>query len=187
MTATLMLIDLQQGGDDPSLGRRGQPDAEKNAARLLNHWRSLDNPIIHIRHDSMDPNSPYAPDSPGNDFLPEVAPLDHETVIDKRTNNAFIGTDLMMMLEDNGTTELVVCGVHLEHCVESTVRMAGNLGFMVYLAADATASLDHVDHSGKKWVAEDVHALTLAILNGDYVKVVNCDDLIGASDQRQLQ
>lgn len=187
MTATLMLIDIQKGCDDPAVGRRGQPDAETHAARLLAHWRSLDNPIIHVRHDSMDPSSPYAPENPGNAFKPEVAPLDHEMIIEKRTNNAFIGTDLMMALEDNGTTELVVCGIHLEHCVESTVRMAGNLGFMVYLASDATASLDHVDQSGKKWVAEDVHALTLAILNGDYVKVVSSDDLIGASDPDQLQ
>ena len=47
MTATLMMIDIQVAGDDPSLGRRGQPEAEANAARLLAHWRSLGNPIIH--------------------------------------------------------------------------------------------------------------------------------------------
>lgn len=178
MTATLVLIDMQKAMDDPIYDDTGQPDAAANAGRLLAHWRSLGNPVIHIRHDSMDPASPYAPGKPSHDFKPEVAPLDHEAVVEKRTNNAFIGTDLMQVLEELGSSELVVCGVHLQHCVESTVRMAGNLGFMVFLAGDATASRARTDINGKKWSADDVHALTLGILDGHYAKVVNCEDLM---------
>ena len=77
----------------------GQPDAVLKSSELLNHWRALGNPIVHICQDSMDPASPYAPDKPSHDFKDEVAPLDHETIVEKRTNNAFIGTDLMQVLE----------------------------------------------------------------------------------------
>ena len=92
--------------------------------------------------------------------------------------SAFIGTDLMQVLEEIGSTELVVCGVHLQDCVESTVRMAGNLGFMVYLVGDATVSLGQTDINGKKWSADEVHALTLGILDGQYAKVMNSGDLM---------
>jgi nicotinamidase-related amidase len=178
MSAILVLIDIQNAIDDPVWGTRGQPDAEANCAKLLSHWRELGNPIVHIRHDSMDPNSPYAPEQPGNEFKSIVAPLEHEPVVEKRTNNAFIGTDLMQVLEEYQTSDLVVCGVLLENSVESTVRMAGNLGFMVYLAIDA---------NGKKWLPEDVHALTLAILDGEYAKVVSSDALMAEPASGTLQ
>ena len=155
MGATLLLIDMQQAMDDPIFGHQGQPEALGRAAGLLTHWRQLGNPVVHIRHDSMDPSSPYSPERPSNAFKSEVAPLDHETIVEKRTNNAFIGTDLMQVLEEIGSSELVICGVHLQDCVESTVRMAGNLGFMVYLAADATVSLGQTDINGKKWKCEE--------------------------------
>ena len=178
MSATLILIDMQKAMDDPIFKNSGQPDAVLKSSELLNHWRALGNPIVHIRQDSMDPASPYAPDKPSHDFKDEVAPLDHETIVEKRTNNAFIGTDLMQVLEEIGSTDLVVCGVHLQDCVESTVRMAGNLGFMVFLAADATVSLGQTDINGRKWSADEVHALTLGILDGQYAKVVNSADLM---------
>ena len=178
MGATLLLIDMQKAMDDQRFDHQGQPEALANAAALLAHWRHLGNPIVHIRHDSMDPSSPYAPETPGNEFKEEVAPLDHETIVEKRTNNAFIGTDLMQVLEEIGSSELVVCGVHLQDCVESTVRMAGNLGFMVFLAADATVSLGQTGIDGKNWSADEVHALTLGILDGQYAKVLNSADLM---------
>ncbi|NKB51926.1 MAG: isochorismatase family protein [Rhizobiaceae bacterium] len=178
MSATLMLIDMQDAMDDERFSSQGQPDALNRAATLLDHWRNQGNPIIHIRHDSMDPSSPYSPDKSSHGFKREVMPLDHETIVEKRTNNAFIGTDLMQVLEEIGSTELVVCGVHLQDCVESTVRMAGNLGFMVYLVGDATVSLGQTDINGKKWSADEVHALTLGILDGQYAKVMNSADLM---------
>ena len=178
MSATLMLIDMQEAMDDDRFSSQGQPDALNTTSALLNHWRAQGNPIVHIRHDSMDPSSPYAPEKATNSFKSEVAPLDHETIVEKRTNNAFIGTDLMQVLEEIGSSELVICGVHLQDCVESTVRMAGNLGFMVYLVADATVSLGQTDINGKKWSADEVHALTLGILDGQYAKVMNSGDLM---------
>jgi len=183
MSAVLMIIDMQQGGRDPSLGTCGQPQAEINAGRLLKHWREHGYPVIHIRHDDTNPESPYAPENPGHAFMPEVAPLPHEEVVDKRTTNAFVGTDLMQVLEAHGSTQIVVCGMHLEHCVGTTARMAGNLGFMVYLAADATASLSSKGKDGQNWTAEEVHALTLAVLDGDYVKVSETDTLIALASR----
>ena len=178
MTATLVIIDVQRAMDDPRYGIRGQIDAEANIERLLKHWRELGNPVVHIRDNSLDPESPYAPGKSTHEFKSEVTPLDHEPIVDKQTNNAFIGTDLMQVLEEFGSSDVVMCGVHLHQCVESTVRMAGNLGFMVFLPEDCVIAVDVHDKNGNKWTADEVHALTLGILDGDYCKVVHSNDLM---------
>src|SRR5262249_22297838 len=127
--AALILIDLQKAIDHPSWGRRNNPDAEKNIARLLGVWRTSGRVIYHIRHDSAEPGSHYRLGQPGNDFKPEAQPIEGETVIAKRTNSAFIGTDLESRLRASSQNLLVVAGVITNNSVEATVRMAGNLGF----------------------------------------------------------
>jgi nicotinamidase-related amidase len=177
-TQALLVIDVQNAIDDPKWGRRGQPDAEAMIARLLEAWRERRLPVIHIRHDSTDPTSPYRPGTDGNEFKAEVTPQVGEPVIDKRTNNAFIGTDLMDVLDELQVRSLVVTGVLLENSVDATVRMAANLGFEVVVPADAVASIDRKDLRGKQWAAEDVHALTLSVLDGEYAHVTTSDRLI---------
>ncbi len=178
-----MIIDVQKAMDDGCYARRGQPGMEKAIAALLAKWRERGDPVIHIRHDSTNPNSPYRPGQPGNDFKPQVAPFVHETIVEKRTGSAFIGTDLMQVLENTGTTEIVATGVWLENCVESTVRMAGNLGFTVLIPEDCVASTDRVDRTGRIWPAEDVHALKLAVLDGEYASVLSSQDLLMEAQQ----
>jgi len=177
-TQALVIIDVQKAIDDPKWGRRGQPGAETAMARLLAAWRERRLPVIHIRHDSTDPHSPYRPGTEGNEFKPEVAPLMGEPVIDKRTNNAFIGTDLMDVLDELQVRSVVIAGVLLENSVDATVRMAGNLGFDVIIAEDAVASIDRTDRSGRQWRAEEVHALTLAVLDGEYARISTSDAII---------
>ncbi|MDA4637056.1 isochorismatase family protein, partial [Escherichia coli] len=111
---------------------------------------------------------------------PEVAPQVGEPVVDKRTNNAFIGTDLMDVLDELQVHSLVVTGVLLENSVDATVRMAANLGFEVIVPEDAVASIDRTDHRGKSWSAEDVHALALSVLDGEYAKISTSDAIIEA-------
>jgi len=64
--ATLILIDLQKAIDDPRWGPRNNPDAEAFVAALLAAWREANMPIVHVRHDSTEPASPYRPGSPGS-------------------------------------------------------------------------------------------------------------------------
>jgi nicotinamidase-related amidase len=171
----LILIDFQKAIDDPKWGRRGQLHTEEAAGRLLAHWRKLEWPIIHVRHDSLEASSPYRPGTSGHDFKEALRPQAGEAVVAKTTNSAFIGTDLADRLTSRGIRRIVVAGVLLENSVEATVRMAGNLGYQVSVPQEAVASIDRVDRNGRKWRAEDVHALTLAILDGEYCTVTNVD------------
>jgi len=179
-TPALLVIDVQNAIDDPVWGRRGQPDMEDRISELLAAWRARQLPVIHVRHDSTSPTSPYRPGTSGNEFKTEVAPLPGEPVVDKRTNSAFIGTDLMDVLDELDVRRLVVTGVLLENSVEATVRMAANLGFEVAIPEDAVASVDRTDRRGRHWPAEDVHALTLAILDREYAQITDTRSLIEA-------
>jgi len=180
--AALLIIDLQKAIDDPrwaSEGPRNNPAAETNIARLLRQWRKAGRPIIHIRHDSREPNSTYRPGQPGNDFKPEAMPLPGETVIAKQTNSAFIGTDLEARLRARGIQDLVIAGVITNNSVEATARMAGNLGFSVHLAEDACFTYARRDYQGRLRSAEEVHAMSLANLDGEYCEVTRTAEILG--------
>jgi len=174
----LIVIDVQNAIDHPSWGQRNNPGAEKNIAALLQAWRASGQPVYHVKHDSTEPGSHYRPGQPGNDFKPEAKPLPGEIVIVKRTNSAFIGTDLESRLRAAGQNILVVAGVITNNSVEATVRMAGNLGFQTYLVEDATFTFGRKDWAGAFRTASEVHAMSLANLDGEYCTVVRTNDVL---------
>jgi nicotinamidase-related amidase len=178
--AALVIVDVQNAIDDDKWGRRNNLQAEERIRSLLVAWRSRGWPIVHVRHDSTDPNSPYRPGQAGNRFKPVVAPLAGETVLPKRANSAFIGTDLQQRLEDFRIATLVICGVLTHNSLEATVRNAGNLNFTVFVPADCCWSVDKRDLRGKLWAAEDVHQLSLAHMHGEYATVTTARDIIDA-------
>lgn len=170
--AALILIDIQQGFDDLKYwGARNNPGAEANAAALLQAFRNTGRPVFHVQHRSTNPVSPLRPGQPGCEFKPEVLPLPGETVIGKQVNSAFIGTDLEARLRALDICTLVIAGLTTAHCVSTTTRMAGNLGFRVLLAADACATNAQTGYDGRIYDAETVHALALASLHGEFAKV----------------
>jgi nicotinamidase-related amidase len=168
----LIVIDVQRAIDHPSWGVRNNPDAEQKMAALLACWRERGMPVFHVRHDSVEPQSTYRPGQPGHEFKPEVMPLADEPVIGKSTCCAFVGTDLEQRLRDAGHTTLVFAGVITNNSVEATVRMAGCLGFTCYLAEDACFTFGRKDWHGRERSADEVHAMSLANLEGEYCTVI---------------
>ena len=118
----LAIVDVQKGFDDPKWGKRNNPKAEENIARLLAAWRKTARPIFHIQHCSRDPNSPLRPGSSGNEIKEIVAPIAGETVVRKSVNSAFIGTDLESELRTKRIDTFVVTGLTTDHCVSTTPR-----------------------------------------------------------------
>jgi nicotinamidase-related amidase len=180
LNAAFMVIDLQKAIDHPSWGERNNPETERNVAALLRAWRSTGRPVYHIRHDSTEPTSHYRPGQPGNDFKLEVQPVAGEIVVPKKTNSAFIGTDLESRLRSANHTLLIVAGVITNNSVEATVRTAGNLGFETYLVEDATFTFGRTDWHGTWRTAGEVHAMSLANLDGEYCSVVRTDQVLAA-------
>jgi nicotinamidase-related amidase len=177
--AVLLLVDLQQAIDDPSWGSRNNPQADANIVKLLELWRASGWPVWHVRHDSLEAASPYRPGQPGNAFRPDSAPRPGEKVIAKQTNSAFIGTSLEADLRAAGDGRVAVVGVITNNSVEATVRMAGNLGFETYLVEDACFTFGRADYRGVLRTADEIHAMSLANLDGEYCRVVTADEVLG--------
>lgn len=182
--AALLIIDVQQGFDSTEWGKRTNPDAESNIVRLLAAWRQAGRPVIHVQHLSTFPDSPLHPDSPGCALKPEVAPRDGELLVQKRVNSAFIGTELEAHLRGRGIEALVIVGLTTNHCVSTTARMAGNLGFETEVVEDATAAFGCEGHDGHRFSADEVHAIALANLHGEFATVLSTGEVLTAIGQK---
>lgn len=184
MSCALILIDIQRGFDSPYWGARNNPDAEKNAARLLVYWRAQGWPVFHVRHLSTTDGSPLATGQSGVGFKPEVEPLADEPVVEKNVNSAFIGTDLEERLHGCFATDVVICGLTTPHCVSTSARMAANLGFEVTLAHDACAAFaNNADMSwlsnGTSQTAQQIHDTAIAHIHGEFVTAKATDAILG--------
>jgi nicotinamidase-related amidase len=184
--AALLVVDVQYGHDDPRFGRRNNPDAEARIAELIDAWRTTGRPIYHIQHLSLNPASVFHESNHGSVIKDIVQPLDREPLIQKHTNSAFIGTDLEEILHARGIDTVVVTGLTTPHCVSSTARMAGNLGFNTYVVSDATAANEgtvdfNFPGAQKIEAAPDVvHTISLATINGEFAHVVDSSTVLGS-------
>lgn len=175
----LLLIDLQKGFDNLAYwgGQRNNPEAETNAGDLLKIWRQNNLPLFHIQHCSTNLKSPLHESNPGNQFIEITKPAEGESVIKKSVNSAFIGTNLKDLLDKSGISKLVIVGLTTDHCISTTTRMAGNLGYETYLVSDATATFNKKGIDGQDFSAELIHETALASLSNEFATVVTTDSL----------
>lgn len=175
----LILIDVQQGFRDLDYwGARNNPVALENMAAVLAHWRNCGRPVVHVHHDSIHRASPLNVSHIGNAFEPAVTPIAGEASYGKSVNSAFIGTSLEADLRERGISALVLCGITTDHCVNTTARMAGNLGFEVSVIGDACFTFDRVMPDGIVIAAQTVHDVHLASLSGEFAAICNTSDVV---------
>lgn len=175
----LVLIDFQKGFCDPVWGERNNPEAETVALQLLDHWRGNDWSIFHVQHLSSEGGVFRGAKA---DFIDGFGPQGEETLIQKSVNSAFIGTDLETQLRGAGIAELTICGLTTPHCVSTTTRMAGNLGFGVQLIEDACAAF--TSNANMSWkddskpLAQAIHDMALAHLHGEFARVMQSTEVL---------
>jgi ureidoacrylate peracid hydrolase len=72
--------------------------------------------------------------------LAEIAPGEDEIVLPKTSSSVFISTNIDYVLRNLGVRHLIVSGILTDQCVDSAVRDACDLGYLVTVATDACAS-----------------------------------------------
>jgi nicotinamidase-related amidase len=175
----LILIDIQKGFDNIQYwgGQRNNPGAEENACKLLRLWRENNLPVFHIKHCSSDQTSLLHETNTGNEFKELVRPVNREPVVKKNVNSAFIGTDLKELLDNAKITKLVIVGLTTDHCISTSTRMAGNLGFDTFVVSDATAAFNKKGLDGQNYSAELIHETALASLSDEFASIVTTEFL----------
>ncbi len=183
----LLLIDVQAGVDVFSHwggphGRRNNPDAEINMHSLLSEWRRKTRQVAFTIHDSREEASPLKLSLKTGKQKPEFDPKPGDIVVTKDVNSGFIGTSLEIQLRRAGIDRLVVAGFFTNFCVETTVRMAGNLGFDTYLVHDCCATTNRLGPDGTDYDPEVVHNMSIANLHGEFCTAISTKDAIGLLD-----
>ena len=175
----LVLIDIQN-----DYFRAGRWPVEKmlevsvNAARLLEHARSKDHGVIHIRHENPTVDAPFfRPGTQGAEIHSSVAPENNEPVILKHRPNSFLGTDLRQQLDDRSTKNIVICGAMSQMCVDSTARAAVDLGYAVTVVENACGAKEQA-FDGWELTAAQVHAAFMAPLAMSFARVTTCETFL---------
>ena len=178
-TPVLLVIDPQVGFREESFwGKPANPNCLANIDRLITHWQSESWPIVVVKHNSVIPDSPLNPSSKGNELEPSLEGVG-DLLIQKSVNSAFYGTpDLHLWLTERSFSEIVICGVTTNFCCETTARMAGNLGYQVTFAIDATTAFDLQTRAGESIPGELVMKMTAANLDGKFASVLNTAEII---------
>lgn len=176
----LVVIDMQRAFDGPPWGRRWNPAVDANGHAILAAFRTAGLPIIHVRHDSVEPASTLRPDRPGNAFRPGFEPIADEPVVSKSVNAAFIGTDLDLRLRRLGADGVVVFGISTDQCVSTTTRVGANIGWRMVLVEDACDCFDLPDGRGGMIPAETIHAAHVATLRAEFATVVTTREVMAA-------
>lgn len=177
--AALVIIDVQQAIDDIRYwGARNNPEMEDRLEDLLACWRGGNGHVVHVRHFSRIPRSPYRSGQPGAEFKACAMPRQGERIVTKHVNSAFVGTDLEAWLHRHGVARLVIAGVATAHSVSTTARHAACLDFKVSVVADACATFEVRDRHSRHWDADDVHYQSLALLDGEYADVTTTQEVV---------
>lgn len=181
--SALVLVDVQRGFDDLAFwGRRNNPGAEAAIGALAATWVGTGRPVVVVQHASA-PGRPLAPDAPGHALTDVVADVPAALHVTKTVNSAFYGTpDLHAWLQAAGIGHLVVAGIQTNMCVETTVRMAGNLGYQVLLPLDATFTFDAAGPDGVVLTADELARATATSLHaGGFARVVTTEQVLAAA------
>ncbi len=179
--AALLVVDVQQAFDEPTLVPRNNPACDDNIDALVRAWSTASRPLVYVQHYSTEAGSPLRPDSPGSALKPYLT-AEPDLLVTKSVNSSFHGTpDLDAWLHDNDVTALVVCGITTNHCCETTARVGANLGHEVLFAIDATHTFDRTGPDGITVPADTLAQVTAANLHGEFADVVTTASLLSTT------
>jgi nicotinamidase-related amidase len=157
-----------------------------NVRQLQDVFRSHDLEVIHTRIQSLTRNGRdrskghrrlgllAPPGSKDAEFIDSVAPsVDRdEIVINKTASGVFSSTNLHYVLKNLAIESLFVVGVYTNECVETTVRDACDLGYLVTVVEDCCAT-----------VTPELHSASLATLRDRYARILSLGEATRIIDQ----
>jgi len=176
----LVVVDLQRTyEDEETWGQRNNPGCEMNVGLLLDAWREQHWPVVYVKTNIEDVESPFAPGTWGNALSP-VLGEDPDLLIDKSSQSAFYGDpDLHGWLREHGVGSVAICGALTNLSVAATARTAQDLGYEVMFVVDATHTFDLRGADGTIIRARDVSRTFALTLQNAGMNVLYTSELVG--------
>ncbi|MEO3746252.1 isochorismatase family protein [Plantactinospora sp. B5E13] len=157
MQRALVVIDVQESfRQRPNWAATSNPEIVKQVRRLTEAFRAGDDLVIWVLHTEPGTDDVFDPALGFVRLMDGLDPAPGEPVLHKTSHNAFTTTNLQQLLTSAGIRELAICGIRTEQCVETTTRLAADLGYQVTFVTDATATtpIEHRDAPPGRPLAE---------------------------------
>ncbi|HEX5617423.1 MAG TPA: isochorismatase family protein [Solirubrobacteraceae bacterium] len=174
-STALVVVDVQKAFDDAAhWGRRNNPACEANIEALIGAWRAAGGPVVFVRHEF---------DTHEWD-LKDTITGEPDLLVSKTVHSAFYGDpDLDGWLRSRGLGAFAVCGITTDHCVETTARMGGDLGYDVLVVLDATHTFDRTAPDGTVVTADELARATATSLHEEFATVVSTAEVVGSAGE----
>lgn len=141
MTTALIVIDVQDSfRQRPLWSTASNPEIVADVNRLVEAARLRGDRVIWVLHAEPGSGGVFDPASGHVRLMDGLKALDDEPVLTKTAHNAFTTTNLQQRLVSAGVSHVVVCGIRTEQCVETTARLACDLGYEVTFVTEATVT-----------------------------------------------
>jgi nicotinamidase-related amidase len=176
--SALLVLDAQDSFKASSRWeRRNNLEFERNVGRLIELYRAAELPVIYFLHTDSDPG--FSQDSPFFKLMDFIAPRPGEPVIVKNTRNAFTSTGLSALLMERGVRRVVITGIQMEQCCETSARVAADLGYAVDFVTEATLTfpIPNHDRPGEELGVEEIRVRTEYVLRKRFARIRRVDDL----------
>ncbi|MEM8619169.1 MAG: cysteine hydrolase family protein [Actinomycetota bacterium] len=182
VSSALVIVDVQNDYfTDGKFPLQGMAAAAERAQRALEHARSSQLAVFHVRHEIPVEGAPFfEPGTAGAEIHHLVAPDGDEPVVTKHYPNSFRETSLERQLRDATIDEVVVVGAQSNMCIDATARAANDLGFKVRVLHDACAAKEQ-RFDGVEIPADTVHRTFMAALVPAYATVTTTEQFIDGS------
>ena len=182
--SALLVIDAQ---DSFKLGdrwaRRNNHDFEKNVARLVELYRRHGLPIYYFLHSDEDPG--WDRDNPNYKLMDFLSPQPSEPVLHKDTRNVFTSTGLSALLMEKGVRRVVITGIQMEQCCETSARVAADLGYAVDFVIEATMTFPIPNHDkpGEELGVDAIRERTEYALRRRFATITTVDAIASELEQ----
>lgn len=150
MKTALLVIDVQQALIDENPAHRDE--FLLNLKLLIDAAHDGGTEVVYVRHDGGE-GDVIAYGLPGWQICSSLSMREDERIFDKRFGSAFRQTGLSDYLASRGIDRLVVCGMQTEYCIDTSVKVAFELGYEVLIPSGATTTYDNPFLSGAKIIA----------------------------------
>jgi nicotinamidase-related amidase len=182
----LLLIDIQDSFKNARWASRGNLAFEDNVASLLQTFRAAGLPVFFIMHTDPDPG--FRTTDPEFRLMDFLERREDEPLLIKNTRNSFTSTDLEARLDALEIERLVITGIQMEQCCETTTRLAADLGYEVDFVTDATQTFPIANRAtGEEISTAALIERTEYVLRDRFARIIRAAELVAEVEAAQSE